>query len=121
MIEIVNIDFDAESYEADIELRSFDICVTCYCHPLDSCEKIYNSTNCNLVAFLTEDIMIDDIPVPEAKKTNEGYYSYSLRGKVISKTQIQIYDFIIEIGAIPKDIAIGEYVSCRCLRLDLSM
>lgn len=119
MIEIINIDFDAESGEADIELRSFDVCVKCYCHPIDSCEKIYNSTNNNLIAFLTEDIMIDDIPIPEVKKTNKGYYSYSLRGKVISETQIQINDFIIEIGAIPKDIALGEYVSCCCMRLDL--
>ena len=51
MIEIINIDFDSESGEADIELRSFDVYVRCYCHPVDSCEKIYNSTNNNFNAF----------------------------------------------------------------------
>ena len=63
--------------------------------------------------------MIDDTPIPEIKKTNKGYYSYYLRGKVISATKIQINDFIIEIGSIPNDIAQGEYVSCCCMRLDL--
>ena len=43
--------------------------------------------------------MIDDTPIPEIKKTNKGYYSYYLRGKVISATKIQINDFIIEIGS----------------------
>ena len=119
MVEVINIDFDTESGEADVELKSFDICFTCYCHPADSCDKIKNSTNNKLIAFLAEEIMIDNSPIPEVKKTNEGYYSYFLRGKVISATQIIINDFIIEIGSIPKDITLGEYVSCRCMRLDL--
>ena len=52
-------------------------------------------------------------------KTDKGYYSYFLRGKVISESQIQIHDFIIHIDYLPKDILAGEYVSCQCLRLDL--
>lgn len=118
MIIVNKILYDDESREADIELKSDDICIMCYCHPAKNLKKIYESHNHNIVAFQAENVMVDNHTIPQAVKTTSGYYSYFLRGKVISATKIQINDFVIQIGAIPKDIEVGTYVSCSCLRLD---
>lgn len=119
MIQVRNILYDPESQEADIELESQGVCMTCYAHPVENKEQIYRFIDNEIFAFQVTDIQIDDTHIPMAIKTDQGYYSHFLRGKVISDSQIQIHDFIIDIGYIPKDIFVGEYVSCQCLRLDI--
>ena len=119
MIQVRNILYDKESQEADIELESNGVLITCYSHPVNNEEQIYNFVDSEIFAFQATDIQIDDIRDQTAIKTDKGYYSYFLRGKVISESQIQIHDFIIHIDYLPKDILAGEYVSCQCLRLDL--
>ena len=119
MIQVRNIIYDGESQEADIELESKGICITCYSHPVNNKGQIYKFIDNEIFAFQVTDIQIDDTHIPMAAKVDEGYYSYFLRGKVISDSQIQIHDFIIHIDYLPKDILVGKYVSCRCLRLDI--
>lgn len=119
MILVNNVIYDEESKEAEVELSSKSICIVCYCHPVESIREIYESVNNILIAFHVTNIMVDDNVVPQVIKTNDGYYSYFLTGIAISSRQIQINDFIVDVGPIPKDIKIGEYVSCHCLRLDI--
>ena len=119
MISINNVLYDEESKEADVELGSGDVSILCYCHPAENLDEIYKSINNQLSAFLTKDIIREDTHIAKAEKTNDGHYSYLLIGKVISDTKIQVNDFIIDIGVIPKDIRVGEYVLCSCLRLDI--
>jgi len=119
MILIDNISFDEESREADVVLKSENECIKCYCHPVENIKEIFESINNSLSAFVVNDIIVDDSAIPQVIKSNAGYYSYYLKGRVISARQIQINDFIIDVGPIPKDIKIGEYVSCHCLRLDI--
>ena len=119
MIQICHVSYDEESQEAEIALESNQVCVLCYFHPAGSIEHVYKSIKNDLLAYQVTDIMIENAPTPLALKTSDGYYSYFLRGKVISKSRIQIYDFVVDIGFIPNDIPIGAYVSCQCLRLDI--
>lgn len=119
MILINKVIYDKDAREADVELISNDVSVWCYCHPVESVDKIYDSVNNHLIAFQVNDIVLDRIPVSRAKKTSDGYYSYLLTGKVISNTKIQVNDLTIDIGMLPKDVKIGEHVSCNCLRLDM--
>lgn len=119
MILINKVIYDKDAREADVELISNDVSVLCYCHPVENIDKIYDSVHNHLIAFQVNDIVLDRIPVSRAKKTSDGYYSYFLTGKVISNTKIQVNDLTIDIGMIPKDVKIGEYVSCNCLRLDI--
>ena len=119
MIQVRNILYENESQEADIELESNGVCITCYSHPMENKEQIYKIIDNEIFAFQVTDIQIDGTHIPTAVKTDKGYYSYFLRGKVISDSQIQMHDFIINIGYLPKDVLAGEYVSCQCLRLDI--
>ena len=119
MILVNNILYDEEAGEADVELKSKNICIKCYCHPVENLKEIYEAVNNPLSAFLVKDIMLNDCTIPQVVKTNDGYYSYYLSGRVISARKIQIHDFIIDVGTMPKDIKIGEYISCHCLRLDV--
>ncbi|MBQ7387398.1 MAG: hypothetical protein IJW03_04435 [Clostridia bacterium] len=119
MILINSVSYDEESREADVKLTSMGASIVCYCHPAENLDQIYKSIKNPLVAFLVSNIMVDNDNVYKIQKTNHGYYSYFLCGKVISNTKIQVEDFIIEIGALPNDIEIGKYVSCYCLRLDI--
>ena len=119
MILIDNISYDEDAKEADLELKSGNICIKCYCHPVENVKEIYESINNGLSAFMVSDIMVDDSAISQALKTNDGYYSYCLKGRVISDRKIQVNDFVIDIGIMPKDIKIGEYISCNCLRLDI--
>ena len=119
MIQVCNVLYDHESQEADIELESNGVRILCYAHPVKSTNQINELINNALFAFQPTDIQIEESSVPKAIKTNHGYYSYFLIGKAISDSQIQIHDFIIHIGYLPGDIVIGDYVSCRCLRLDM--
>ena len=119
MISIIDILFDEDAKEADVELKSNDICIRCYFHPVENIKEIYESISNELLAFLPEEIMTSDISTPAAIKTDDSYYSYFLRGEVISENRIKIYDFVVDIGVIPKDIKVGEFVSCRCMRLDI--
>ena len=118
MILVNKILYDEES-EADVELQSGDICIRCYCHPVENIKEIYEAVNNPLSAFGVKDIMLNDCTIPQVVKTNDGYYSYYLSGRVISAKEIQINDLVIDIGIMPKDIKIGEYVACHCFRLDL--
>lgn len=117
MIQVVSVMYDEDSMEADVKLSSDGVCIECYCHPISSREMINESLGNNLIAFNVQDVIADDNYTPAAIKTPNSYYSYCLRGAVISKTKIKINDFIIDIGAIPKDIDIGTFVSCSCMRL----
>ena len=119
MILIDNISYDEDAKEADLELKSGNICIKCYCHPVENVKEIYESINNGLSAFMVSDIMVDDSAISQALKTNDGYYSYCLKGRVISDRKIQVNDFVIDIGIMPKDIKVGDYVSCNCLRLDI--
>ena len=119
MIRIKSILFNRDSEEADVELESNGVCIRCYLHPIESIERIPALLENNLLAFLVTDVVEEDDPVPIASQTNDGYYSYYLRGRVISESQIQIHEFIIDIGFLPNDIHLGAIVSCQCLRIDM--
>ena len=119
MIEISKIVFDADALEADVELSSGGISIVCYFHPVESQEEVIKAINNELLAFNTKNIMLDDFHTDIAVKTEEGYYSYFLRGTVIADTKIKVGDFVIDIGKIPGDIGIGATVSCECMRIDM--
>lgn len=61
----------------------------------------------------------------EYKIQKNGYFSYKLQGKLISvendKGTVQIGSLIInDVGWIPRDIKVGEFVKFEVARIDLS-
>ena len=116
--EISKIIFNEDALEADVELMSDGIKILCYFHPVETKSEIVSAVKNGLIAFDVKNIMVED-GAPIAIKTEDGFYSYYLRGFVVSKTQIKVNNFLIDIGNIPGDVDVGMTICCNCLRIDM--
>ena len=68
-----------------------------------------------------DNIMTIDKEEYAIEKTDQGYFSYRFKGKLLDaeKGVVAINNIIIEdVGQIPKDIRDGQFIEFTCLRVD---
>ncbi len=111
------VDYYQEGQEADILVTDGQFDILCYAQPYSG---KYNS-NFSLAPLDYSDIMTASKKEYKIDKLDVGYYSYFIRGKLISveKGLVKIGGLIIEdINIIPKDIKVGDFIEFAVSRMD---
>ena len=107
--------------EADVLVSDGEFELLCYALFYDNKE---GDTNFTLSPLMGEsDIMTCDREY-KIQKLDDGYYAYKLQGKLIALEKdngiVQIGSLIIhDVGWIPRDIKVGEFVEFEVMRIDL--
>ena len=107
-----------EGKEADLIISDGAFELMAYAQPF---LKRFKDEKFKLIAFTSENIMTIDKEEYAIEKTNEGYYSYWFKGKLLDakKGIVAINNIIIEdVGWIPKDIHDGQFIEFTCQRVD---
>lgn len=114
MINFNILSYDADSFEADLEIILLnEQKLLVYCSDFKNKKDVDISLN----AFLPKNIMLSDLE-EKITKTKNGYYSYNIIGKRIKVNCIECLGAFIQIDDIPNDIKIGENVSFDVIRID---
>ena len=107
---------DEGTRECEILLNDGSFELLCFSQPYREDCRHY------IYAFMPKNIMIADNKSFDVKKTDEGYFAYSLQGEYVNKSngEVRVGKFNIKLDKdeFPKDINEGEYVLFDCARLD---
>ena len=112
------VSYDEVAREADLIISDGKYDLMVYAQPFLT---KYKDEKFKLIAFTADNIMTIDKEEYAIEKTNQGYYSYWFKGKLIDSKRgiVAINNIIIEdVGWIPNDIHDGEFIEFTCLRLD---
>ena len=117
---IVHIDRDA--LEADVVVSDGVFDLLCYAQPFEAADA--ESLELSLTAFLSQNLMRATEQTDCVLKTQDGYYSYRLQGRIVDRQDqlLAVGNLVIEIdGEIPGDIGEGESVAVDVMRVDLTI
>ena len=106
--------YDKEGLEADVLISDGQQDLLCYAQPFDGDKN----TKFQLTTFGCGDVVRSYDNQSLIKKSDEGYYSYEMSGKLLDAENaiVMVFGFIIGLDAyIPKDIRNGEYVDFKIL------
>lgn len=109
-------DYDIEAREADIIISDGEYEILCYAQPF-----INKNAKFTLCAFEADNIIRSSEYNSFVKKTDDGFYSYRLQGKVVNRKKrlVAIGKIVIEINDnIPGDIEENEIIAFSTTRID---
>ena len=114
--------YEDEPYtDAEIIVSDGEFDLLCYAW---RCENNVGDTNFTISAFDSDNIMTSDQREYKIQKIKDGSFAYKLQGKLINIEKddgtVQIGSIIINnVGWIPRDIKVGEYIEFTVRRLDV--